>query len=93
MADADPRVTQADIRAPIVEELSVAGFDDADEVGRGGFGVVYRCYERSLDRTVAVKVLLSDLDEENRERFLREEHAMARMSGHPNIELTKPAED
>jgi serine/threonine-protein kinase PknK len=85
MADADPQLTQADIRAPIVEELSVAGFDDADEVGRGGFGVVYRCYERSLDRTVAVKVLLSDLDEENRERFLREEHAMARMSGHPNI--------
>ncbi|HEU4362315.1 MAG TPA: protein kinase, partial [Mycobacterium sp.] len=38
-----------------------------------------------LDRTVAVKVLTADLDKENLERFIREQRAMGRLSGHPNI--------
>ncbi|MDV7242294.1 MULTISPECIES: protein kinase domain-containing protein [Rhodococcus] len=69
----------------IVAELDAAGFAGAEEVGRGGFGVVYRCLQRSLGRTVAIKVLTSDLDPENRERFLREGYAMGGLSGHPNI--------
>jgi serine/threonine protein kinase len=47
--------------------------------------VVYRCYQTSLGRTVAIKVLASDLDEASRQRFLREGYAMGRLSGHPNI--------
>jgi serine/threonine protein kinase/N-acetylneuraminic acid mutarotase len=66
-------------------ELAAAGFDDAVEVGRGGGGVVYRCYQKSLARSVAIKVLASDLEEEDRERFLREGYAMGALSGHPNI--------
>ncbi|MFC9557934.1 protein kinase [Rhodococcus sp. NPDC056960] len=66
-------------------ELTAAGFEDADEIGRGGFGVVYRCTQVALDRTVAVKVLIAELDEENRARFLREQRAMGRLTGHPNI--------
>lgn len=69
----------------IVDELAALGLTEAQEIGRGGFGVVYRCVQRALDRVVAVKVLPSDLDAESRERFLREEHAMGRLSGHPNI--------
>ncbi|MBO0856521.1 MAG: protein kinase, partial [Nocardia sp.] len=61
------------------------GLFEAREIGRGGFGVVYRCAQRALDRVVAVKVLSSELDGESRERFLREEQAMGRLSGHPNI--------
>ncbi|WP_411194667.1 protein kinase domain-containing protein [Rhodococcus jostii] len=53
-------------------------------IGQGGFGVVYRCTQVGLDRTVAVKVLTGDL-EENRERFFREQRAMGRLTGHPNI--------
>ncbi|MFC9357416.1 protein kinase [Rhodococcus sp. NPDC057014] len=34
---------------------------------------------------VAVKVLDADLDDENRSRFLREQRAMGRLTGHPNI--------
>ncbi|ORB28010.1 serine/threonine-protein kinase [Mycolicibacterium parafortuitum] len=69
----------------IAYELAVAGFDDAVEVGRGGGGVVYRCHQQSLGRTVAIKVLASHLDEDDRERFLREGYAMGGLSGHPNI--------
>jgi serine/threonine protein kinase/N-acetylneuraminic acid mutarotase len=69
----------------IAEELASAGFIDAREVGRGGCGVVHHCVQTSLGRSVAIKVLQADLDEENRERFLREGYAMGRLSGHPNI--------
>jgi serine/threonine-protein kinase PknK len=69
----------------VAVELFAAGFDEAVEIGRGGFGVVYRCLQEELDRTVAVKVLTADLDPENLARFMREQRAMGRMSGHPNI--------
>jgi serine/threonine protein kinase/N-acetylneuraminic acid mutarotase len=69
----------------IASELAAAGFEDAVEVGRGGGGVVYRCHQKSLARSVAIKVLASDLDEDDRERFLREGYAMGGLSGHPNI--------
>src|SRR4030088_1713863 len=72
-------------RSGIVAELVAAGFADAAEVGRGGAGVVYRCYQTSLGRSVAIKVLAAGLDEANQERFLREGYAMGGISGHPNI--------
>lgn len=69
-----------------IAELAEMGLSDAVQVGRGGFGVVYRCLQPALDRVVAVKVLsVSDMDTESRERFLREEQAMGKLSGHPNI--------
>ncbi|MFF0489411.1 protein kinase [Nocardia sp. NPDC004068] len=77
--------TQRHLPLGIADELEAMGLFDAEEIGRGGFGVVYRCAQRALDRVVAVKVLSSAIDEESRERFLREEHAMGRLSGHPNI--------
>src|SRR6201998_1204781 len=85
MAERDPHATQQDLITGISAALRDAGFDDVSEVGHGGFGVVYRCTQPSLDRTVAVKVLTSDLDPDNLERFLREQRAMGRLSGHPNI--------
>ncbi|WP_083884153.1 protein kinase domain-containing protein [Nocardia higoensis] len=68
----------------IIEGLNAAGFEDPVEIGRGGFGVVYRCRQPDLDRTVAVKVLTA-FDGQNTARFLREERAMGRLTGHPNI--------
>ncbi|MFC0446868.1 protein kinase domain-containing protein [Rhodococcus jostii] len=85
MPDVDPFATQSDVSGSVTAELAAAGFEDAQEIGRGGFGVVYRCTQGALDRTVAVKVLTADLDEENRARFLREQRAGGRLTGHPNI--------
>ncbi|MCP2317699.1 non-specific serine/threonine protein kinase [Nocardia amikacinitolerans] len=85
MAEDDPYRTVRDVSEPVTEELRSAGFDDAEEIGRGGFGVVYRCTQADLDRTVAVKILTADLDTENRARFFREQQAMGRLTGHPNI--------
>ncbi|NGP09647.1 protein kinase [Rhodococcus sp. 14C212] len=84
MGAGDPPDTQRYPPAPAAE-LAGAGFEEVREIGRGGFGVVYRCAQADLDRTVAVKVLTVDLDEENRARFLREQRAMGRLTGHPNI--------
>jgi serine/threonine protein kinase/N-acetylneuraminic acid mutarotase len=80
--DGSPPPTPSGIAAA----LAAAGFVDAVEIGRGGAGVVYRCYQTALGRSVAIKVLASDLDEHSQERFLREGYAMGGLSGHPNIE-------
>jgi predicted ATPase/DNA-binding CsgD family transcriptional regulator len=85
MTEIDPFATQHDAAGSVASELAASGFDDAHEIGRGGFGVVYRCTQSSLDRTVAVKVLTADLDEESPLRFFREQRAAGRLTGHPNI--------
>jgi predicted ATPase len=82
--DSDPLKTQRDVGSAVVSELSPAGFEDAEEIGRGGFGIVFRCRQAALGREVAVKVLTAELDK-NRERFLREQRAMGVLTGHPNI--------
>ena len=85
MADQDLEGTQRDLSVNVAEELAAAGFVDAQVIGRGGFGVVYRCVEQTLERTVAVKVLESDTDPDERARFLREQRALGRFSAHPHI--------
>ncbi len=85
MARSDPLPTQGDMHAGVPAELVAAGFTDPEEIGRGGFGVVYRCSQPELDRIVAVKVLTADLEPDNLERFVREQVAMGKLSGHPHI--------
>ncbi|EKT81399.1 protein kinase [Rhodococcus opacus] len=85
MATDDPLETQRGAVPAVTAELSADGFADGYEIGHGGFGVVYHCVQTALDRTVAVKVLTADLDEENRARFFREQRAMGLLTGHPNI--------
>src|SRR5215475_1569693 len=80
-----PDSTQRGVATGIAAELEAEGYHDAEPVGRGGFGVVYRCRQPSLDRVVAIKVLNSDQDDVDFDHFEREQRAMGRVSGHPNI--------
>jgi eukaryotic-like serine/threonine-protein kinase len=61
-------------------------YEVAEEIGRGGMGVVYRARDLRLKRWVALKFLpphMADADE-LRDRFLIEAQAAAALS-HPNI--------
>ena len=86
MATAEPEDTQRAQRKQSVEAaLYVEGLERAEVIGSGGFGTVFRCFQTALGRMVAVKVLTSELDSDSRARFLREQRAMAQLSGHPNV--------
>ena len=51
-------------------------------IGKGGMGAVYRAYQLSMDRDVALKVLRPDLasNEEAVKRFLREARAASKLT-------------
>ena len=63
----------------------IDGVRDLSEIGRGGFGVVYRGTEVEFGRDVAVKVLLHLNDDRAKRRFGREGRAMGAVSDHDNI--------
>ncbi|HXX62298.1 MAG TPA: protein kinase [Bacteroidota bacterium] len=56
-----------------------------EKLGEGGMGIVYKAHDTTLDRTVAVKLLPSQVvpGEEERKRFLQEAKAAATLN-HPN---------
>jgi len=57
-----------------------------EEIGQGGMATVYRAYQESLNRSVAMKVLAGHLSKETafRQRFAREAKAVAQLS-HPHV--------
>jgi serine/threonine protein kinase len=63
-------------------------------LGSGGMGTVYLAEHRLMDRSVALKVIRSDLlgNETMVERFRREVRAAARLALHPNIVAAYDAE-
>ena len=62
------------------------GYEIIGKIAEGGMGAVYKARQTSMNRLVAIKVLLPKLanDQAGRERFLREAHAVAKLS-HPNV--------
>lgn len=63
----------------------LAGYSDLTEIGRGGDSIVYRARQDSLNRDVAIKVLLLD-DPDTVVRFEREIEITVELGRqHPNI--------
>ena len=86
MADDTEKTIIAD--RPIAEAATrkIGAYEVVAELGRGGMGTVYRAWEPSLNRYVAIKILASHLadDESLVGRFAREAKAVAALN-HPNI--------
>lgn len=85
MSDPAPHVAFV---APKIEDLAplFPGYEFEGLIATGGMGAVYRAVQRSLDRTVAIKVLPSEFsrDEVFCRNFEAEAKAMARLN-HPNL--------
>ncbi len=66
--------------------MNIDGYSNFVKIGEGGMAQVYRGIQDSLQRPVAIKLLINDLclDEEARRRFERESYIIARLN-HANI--------
>jgi serine/threonine protein kinase len=78
-------VTQA-ASDPHLGRVLMGQFELREVAGRGAMGTVYRAYQRTMDRIVAVKILRAEIVKEPGvlRRFLREARAAAKLQ-HPNI--------
>src|SRR3954449_1545889 len=83
--------TQTATAMPKIEELMIGTllngrFRLEERVGSGGMSTVYRAFDETLERWVAIKLLQADIrgDDDSIERFRREARAVARLN-HPHV--------
>ena len=71
---------------PIMMPMMIRQFELRSVVGSGGMGIVYRAWDTTLERLVAVKLMRKELlsDQKALESFYREARACARLN-HTNI--------
>ena len=83
----DPQVTSGEPSLSFLLDLPSAPpgrYQDTEEIGRGGMGVVRGAFDELFGREVALKQLLDPLDEQLRARFLEEARVTAQLE-HPNV--------
>lgn len=83
----DPQQLLAEGLAERVDKApEVAGFELRGKLGEGGMGAVYRAWQASLGREVALKLVRPEFEAQESvfERLEREARAMAQLK-HPNI--------
>ena len=68
----------------ISKSFSNGRYQVVKKLGEGGKGIVFKCTDKMLGRTVALKMIKTSLDEETESRFNREAQTTAKLS-HPNI--------
>ena len=69
--EGEPKKPKVD--ADTSQTVEIEGFQLEGLIGRGGFAHVFQGWDKTLQRTVAIKVLDRDrIDSRNRHRFLRE---------------------
>jgi DNA-binding response OmpR family regulator len=87
-AEADARPTRA--RSAPASDLptDIGRYQVLSQIGAGGMGTVYKCFDPVLGRTVAVKVVLEESDQCGQEELLQRFACEAQAAGmlrHPNI--------
>lgn len=70
--------------APGTQVSQQKSFEILDDLGEGGVGKVYRAYDPSMDRFVALKIIKPDVPKSEHLRFHREAVLAANFS-HPNL--------
>jgi serine/threonine protein kinase len=79
------RAEERAVAEPAAPPLRRLGeFEVLSKLGQGGMGVVYRAWQASLGRQVALKALLHSGDAKSEARFAREIRALGRVE-HPNL--------
>jgi serine/threonine-protein kinase len=69
---------------PGTSVLQQKRFEVVERLGEGGMGKIYKAYDPTMDRYVALKVLKPDVPESEQSRFHREAVVAANFS-HPNL--------
>lgn len=84
LAFLSPDAFDMDLADP--DQRNLGDYELLEKIGQGGMGIVYRAHQRSLDREVAVKLLIAGPRAPKKfiERFQIEAQSAARLE-HPNI--------